>query len=74
MRLVYADRLTENGDPRGELISVQCALEGPASSKKAIREYKKREKAHTEQWLGELAPVLVKKGLAFAEDFSTPAR
>ena len=25
-RLVYADHLTEQGDPRGELITVQCAL------------------------------------------------
>ena len=27
-RLVYADALLEAGDPRGELIQVQCALEG----------------------------------------------
>ena len=26
-RLVYADALIEAGDPRGELIQVQCALE-----------------------------------------------
>ena len=26
LRLVYADALSERGDPHGELIAVQCAL------------------------------------------------
>lgn len=50
-RLVYADALQEKGDPRGELIALQCA---GAEEKKA----KALVKAHGKQWLGALAPVL----------------
>lgn len=36
-RLVYADHLLEHGDPRGELIVVQCALAQQASPELAAR-------------------------------------
>jgi uncharacterized protein (TIGR02996 family) len=59
----YADYLTEAGDPRGEFIQVQLALEDenrPKADRDALR---KREKAllkkHGEQWLGELGRFLV---------------
>jgi uncharacterized protein (TIGR02996 family) len=59
----YADYLNEQGDPRGEFIQVQLALENeslPATERKKLQ---KREKdllkAHERRWLGELAPVLL---------------
>lgn len=52
-RLVYADWLTEHGDPRGELITVQLALAAARSSadkrKLAARERELLEK-HARQW------------------------
>jgi uncharacterized protein (TIGR02996 family) len=59
----YADWLEEQGDPRGEFIRVQLALEDegrPASERRALQA-RKREllEQHERQWLGELAPHLV---------------
>jgi uncharacterized protein (TIGR02996 family) len=58
--MAYADHLQELGDPRGELIQVQLALEDetlPADQRRSLRE---REMAllsrHDRAWLGELAP------------------
>ncbi len=54
--MAYADFLTERGDPRGEFVGVQLALEAPDSPAKQHKELKKREKAllkeHRDQWLG----------------------
>lgn len=59
----YADYLTEQGDPRGEFMQVQLALEDesrPAADRKAQQA---REKAllkkHEREWLGALAAVLL---------------
>jgi uncharacterized protein (TIGR02996 family) len=59
---VYADWLIERGDPRGELIAVQLALEDesrPEPERQALRE---REAAllaaHMDRWFGPLAPML----------------
>ncbi len=59
----YADHLIEQGDPRGEFVRVQVALEDekhPAAERKKLR---RREqsllKAHQREWLGELAPFLL---------------
>ncbi len=59
----YADYLQEQGDPRGELIGVQLALEDanlPAPERRRLQE---REKellaAHLPGWLGDVAPVLL---------------
>jgi uncharacterized protein (TIGR02996 family) len=65
----YADHLAEQGDPRGELIQVQLALEGeglPAAERERLQ---KREKelldAHQSVWLGDLAPfILDRKGVS----------
>src|SRR5262245_65921638 len=61
--MAYADYLRDQGDPRGELIQVQLALEDakrPAAERKRL---KKREEellaAHEREWLGELAPLLL---------------
>ncbi len=59
----YADWLGEQGDPRGEFIQIQLALEDPeheAGERKALQ---RREKvlleAHAAEWLGELADFLL---------------
>jgi uncharacterized protein (TIGR02996 family) len=59
--MAYADHLQEHGDPRGEFIQVQLALEDPsrtAAERKGLRE---REaallKKHARQWLGGVAPL-----------------
>lgn len=61
----YADWLTEHGDPQGEFISVQLALEGPELAPAARKKLQRRErdllKAHQEEWVGAwaaLAPVV----------------
>jgi uncharacterized protein (TIGR02996 family) len=59
----YADYLTEQGDPRGEFMQVQLALEDeskPAADRKALQA---REKAllkkHERAWLGPLAALIL---------------
>lgn len=59
----YADWLQEQGDPRGEFIQVQLALEDekkPAAQRKKLRAREKSLlKAHEREWLGDLAPHLL---------------
>src|SRR5579884_2555633 len=74
----YADHLTESGDPRGEFIAVQLALEEqqrPAAERKKLKAREKRILAkHERDWLGELAPYLLDNDTAeldqdyYAED------
>jgi uncharacterized protein (TIGR02996 family) len=57
-RAVYADLLTDAGDPRGELITLQLALaraEGDGAA--ALRRVGSLLKRHGKEWLGPLAPV-----------------
>lgn len=58
----YADFLQEQGDPRGEFIQVQIALEDPQRSEKERRTLQARAKdllrAHQREWLGILADEL----------------
>jgi uncharacterized protein (TIGR02996 family) len=52
-RKVYADELTQNNDPRGELILVELALEGPLSIRKREQLSARRTelvKAHGKAW------------------------
>ncbi len=62
----YADWLIEQGDPRGEFIQVQLALEDPKKSAKERKELQKREKQlldkHQREWLGDLAPMFLDQG------------
>ena len=55
----YADYLTEQGDPRGEFMAVQIALEDESLPKAERAALKKTEakllKAHERDWLGPLA-------------------
>lgn len=59
----YADWLSEQGDPRGEFIQVQLALEDPNRPPAERKELTEREsallQAHGRQWLGQLAPFLL---------------
>jgi uncharacterized protein (TIGR02996 family) len=59
----YADYLQEQGDPRGEFIQVQLALEDPERTTAERRELERRERellaAHEREWLGVLADELL---------------
>ncbi len=59
----YADYLCEQGDPRGEFMQVQIALEDEARSASERAALKKKEasllKKHAKEWLGPLAEVLL---------------
>ncbi|HEY1191621.1 MAG TPA: TIGR02996 domain-containing protein, partial [Gemmata sp.] len=56
----YADGLAGQGDPRGEFMQVQLALEDETRSQKDRYILKKRERqllaVHQREWLGALAP------------------
>jgi uncharacterized protein (TIGR02996 family) len=69
-RLVYADRLVELGDDRGELIGLQLAREAGGRVSAAARKREKELLArHARPGLGELAPVILKSGLGYAGGF-----
>jgi uncharacterized protein (TIGR02996 family) len=61
--MAYADCLMEQGDPRGEFIQVQLALEDPARTARERKGLRGREaallKKHARAWLGDLAPTLL---------------
>ena len=60
---IYADYLVEQGDPRGEFIHVQIALEDENRSAGEGKKLQAREKklleGHEREWLGTLAPHLL---------------
>ncbi|MBX7114254.1 MAG: TIGR02996 domain-containing protein [Myxococcaceae bacterium] len=62
-RLVYADWLTERNDPRGELISVQCALAQLPEDDASGAALKEREKTllatHLSAWKESLGPGVI---------------
>lgn len=63
----YADYLHEQGDPRGEFIQTQLALEDPIRKKSDRKQLEALEQellqAYQRQWLSELSPFLLgKKG------------
>ena len=59
----YADYLQEQGDPRGEFIQIQLALEDPQRSEAERRQLQARVKEllqeHQREWLGSLADDLL---------------
>jgi uncharacterized protein (TIGR02996 family) len=59
----YADLLMEQGDPHGEFIGVQLALEDERRSPEERRQFGERERellaAHGPEWLGDLWKVVV---------------
>lgn len=61
VRLVLADALIELGDPRGELIAVQCAVASNPNQKLRAREQELLQ-AHREKWFGPLEHFLRERG------------
>src|SRR5579872_249948 len=61
--MAYGDWLAEQGDPRGEFIQVQLALEDEAKPAAERKQLQQREQelldAHQREWLGGLAPALL---------------
>jgi uncharacterized protein (TIGR02996 family) len=59
----YADYLAEAGDPRGEFIQVQLALEDESRTKAERNSLRKRESAllakYAREWMGDLGRMLV---------------
>jgi uncharacterized protein (TIGR02996 family) len=68
-RLVFADWLTEHGDPRGELISLGFARRDGRADVVALAREKQLVKQHTAEWLGKLAKRVPKNALRFERGF-----
>jgi uncharacterized protein (TIGR02996 family) len=71
--MAYGDLLSEQGDPRGEFIQVQLALEDPARPAGQRKELQNREKelleAHIEEWLGPIHTLFGREGYGpFADE------
>ena len=73
----YADLLAEEGDPRGEYIQLQLALENKDQSPRLLAEWRDRAnrlyRAHERDWLGTLAPFLLGRGPSAARRYRVPA-
>jgi uncharacterized protein (TIGR02996 family) len=68
-RLVYADVLSERGDPRGELIVLQCKkVKGELTGSERQRE-KDLLQENARRWLGALEPVIGKDHLFYERGF-----
>jgi uncharacterized protein (TIGR02996 family) len=63
--MAYADYLSDQGDPRGEFIQVQLALEDEGKPAEGRKKLQQREQelldAHEPDWLGTLAPLRAKQ-------------
>lgn len=70
-RLVYADALTERGDPRGEFITLQCTRAPDARPSARERELLKN---YGRAWLGPLDSGIRKQGLVYRRGFPAEAR
>ena len=70
LRLVYADALLEAGDPRGELITLQCNRgDGPVTKRE-----RELLRLHARTWLGAIEPAVLKSGLEYRRGFVGRAR
>ena len=73
-RLVYADHLMERGDPRGELIAVQCALahheatDEPADLHRLVRRERKLLDDHLVTWIAG-ARAILRRHMTFRRGF-----
>jgi uncharacterized protein (TIGR02996 family) len=65
-RAVYADFLSQRGDPRGEFIALQL-LSSPTAEQRRRANALRDE--HAREWVGSLAPVLAKTELEFRRGF-----
>ncbi len=74
-RSVYADWLSEEGDPRGELINLQLArARGVTDETARARELELLSPQYAERWLGSIAPVVFDNDQVFARGFTAYAR
>ncbi|MBK7400655.1 MAG: TIGR02996 domain-containing protein [Myxococcales bacterium] len=64
LRAVYADWLSERGDPRGELINLQLRRTGKPSARE-----RELVALHGKQWLGPLANAVLKEGQRWERGF-----
>jgi uncharacterized protein (TIGR02996 family) len=69
-RLVYADALSEAGDPRGELIALQCRRGDAPASERELELLAE----HGAAWLGRLEPILDPAHTVFERGFLSRAR
>lgn len=68
-RRVYADALLENGDPRGELILLQCERAAGRSTRETVKREKQLLEKHFNAWFGPLAGVVRRDGVVFERGF-----
>ena len=70
LRLVYADALLEVGDPRGELITLQCNRgDGPVTKRE-----RELLRLYARTWLDAIEPIVLKNGLVYRRGFVAKAR
>jgi uncharacterized protein (TIGR02996 family) len=65
-RFAYADLLLASGDPRGELIALQCSGATTAAQARRVKQLLAKHRA---EWLGPLAPVVDAKSARFERGF-----
>ncbi len=71
LRSVFADWLLEQGDERGEFISLQLSGARTAAAKRRVNELLR---AHEREWLGAIEPVILKDGLVYERGFPSRVR
>jgi uncharacterized protein (TIGR02996 family) len=80
LRLIFADWLEEQGQPRGEFIRTQCTLAGLPADDRRRRSLEARERQllarHRDEWLGPLRSLAYLWGFrrGFAEEVTLPAK
>ena len=58
-RLVYADKLAEAGDPRGEFIQIQCSIAAGSRDVTLLRREHALLSRYRARWIDELKPAVV---------------
>jgi uncharacterized protein (TIGR02996 family) len=71
LRQIYADRLNERGDPRGEFITLQFQRAAGAQTVEGQKRELSLLRKHGADWLGALAPFVVKSEAQFAKGFAS---
>jgi uncharacterized protein (TIGR02996 family) len=69
LRLVLADALTEAGDPRGELITLQLGRLGGRGTRKSKARERALIREHVATWIGGLSRITYKRSLRFHRGF-----
>lgn len=72
-RRVYADWLSERGDPRGEFILLQLIEHDGRATKLSRERARSLIRSHAKAWLGPLDEVLERKSVVFDRGFPTRA-